>query len=212
MARQLVDIPRLVFRDVAQVAGGCAGPELALGDALARRYDRACCDPATRLHHGAVHHARFHADEARILKDAGVDEAHMADRHIGADARAFLELARDMDDGAVLDVGIGADANRRDVAAEHAAEPDIGIGRDLGIADDHRRRCHPRGIVDARQAIAERDDERRAHEASGSSSPAVSGNPSIRFMFCTAAPDAPLPRLSKRATSRTWAPSSDAKT
>ena len=27
-------------------------------------------------------------------------------------------------------------------------------------------------------------------------SPAFSGRPSMRFMFCTAAPDAPLPRLS----------------
>ena len=30
-------------------------------------------------------------------------------------------------------------------------------------------------------------------------SPSSSGNPSIKFMFCTAAPEAPLPRLSKRA-------------
>ena len=29
--------------------------------------------------------------------------------------------------------------------------------------------------------------------------PSSSGNPSIKFMFCTAAPEAPLPRLSKRA-------------
>src|SRR5699024_11665017 len=28
--------------------------------------------------------------------------------------------------------------------------------------------------------------------------PSSSGNPSIKFMFCTAAPEAPLPRLSKR--------------
>ena len=35
-------------------------------------------------------------------------------------------------------------------------------------------------------------------------SPAVSSNPSAMFMFCTAAPDAPLPKLSKRAVTRIW--------
>ena len=29
-------------------------------------------------------------------------------------------------------------------------------------------------------------------------------NPSINFKFCTAAPDAPLPRLSSRATRTAW--------
>ena len=35
-------------------------------------------------------------------------------------------------------------------------------------------------------------------------SPSVSSKPSIRFMFCTAAPLAPLPRLSKRAVTVSW--------
>ena len=39
------------------------------------------------------------------------------------------------------------------------------------------------------------------------SSPAVSGRPSIRFMHWTAAPEAPLPRLSNRAASSIWLPS-----
>ena len=37
----------------------------------------------------------------------------------------------------------------------------------------------------------------------------ASGRPSIRRMFCTAAPDAPLPRLSSRATSTAWASASE---
>jgi hypothetical protein len=40
----------------------------------------------------------------------------------------------------------------------------------------------------------------------------ASGNPSINRMFCTAAPDAPLPRLSSRATSTAWPYLSLAKT
>src|SRR5690606_31566759 len=43
-----------------------------------------------------------------------------------------------------------------------------------------------------------------AHAATPVSRPCVSGRPSIRFRFCTAAPAAPLPRLSSVATSSTW--------
>ncbi len=38
----------------------------------------------------------------------------------------------------------------------------------------------------------------------GARLPYSSGNPSISRMFCTAAPEAPLPRLSSRATSTAW--------
>src|SRR5882762_1785941 len=37
------------------------------------------------------------------------------------------------------------------------------------------------------------------HQRASTSKPADSGRPSIRFRFCTAAPLAPLPRLSRRA-------------
>ena len=44
--------------------------------------------------------------------------------------------------------------------------------------------------------------ERNLKSAGHTDSPASSGNPNIRFMFWTAAPDAPLPRLSSWATMR----------
>ena len=102
-----------------------------------------------------------------------------------------------MHDRAVLDVGVGADADWRDVAAQHAAEPDIGVGVDLGVADDHGGLCHPRLGRDARQGVPERQDEATAHGKSGScSNPVVSAMPSMAFMSCTAWPEAPFTRLS----------------
>src|SRR5258708_33645807 len=118
LLRKALDIERLLRRDVAQIARGRAGPELALGHAVARRHDGAGRDRGAALDHRAVHDAGLHADEARILERAGVDQRHVADGDMGADARPFLEHARDMHDSAVLDVGVGADADRRDIAAQ----------------------------------------------------------------------------------------------
>src|SRR6185312_229674 len=102
-----------------------------------------------------------------------------------------------MHDGAVLDVGIGADADRRDVAAQHAAEPDIGMGVYLGIADDHGCRGQPGLAGNPRRGAPERQDDGAAHGKSGScSNPVVSAMPSMAFMSCTAWPEAPFTRLS----------------
>src|SRR6266851_4251702 len=197
LLRQALDIERLLRRDVAQIARRRAGPELAFGHALARRHHRACRDPGAALDHRAVHDAGLHADEARILERAGMDQRHVADGDMGADAHPFLEHARDVHDRAVLDVGVGADADRRDIAAQHAAEPDVGIGGDLGVANDDRRLCHPRLRRDARQRVAEGQDEAAAHGNKGScSSPVVSAMPSMTFISCTACPEAPFTRLS----------------
>ena len=42
--------------------------------------------------------------------------------------------------------------------------------------------------------------------------PVVSSSPSAIFMLCTAAPEAPLPRLSSRAVSQNWSAAALAKT
>ena len=42
--------------------------------------------------------------------------------------------------------------------------------------------------------------------------PLVSSNPAMMFRFCTAAPLAPLPRLSSIASNRTWVWSGEPKT
>src|SRR5216684_763664 len=140
-------------------------------------------------------------DIERLLRR---DVAQIARRRAGPELAFGHALARrhhracgDLRARAVHDVGVGADADRRDIAAQHAAEPDVGIGGDLGVADDDRRLCHPRLRRDARQRVAEGQDEAAAHGNNGScSSPVVSAMPSMTFMSCTAWPEAPFTRLS----------------
>src|SRR5260370_8058361 len=101
LLRKALDIERLLRRDVAQIARGRAGPELALGHALARRHHRAGRDPGAALDHRAVHDAGLHADEARILERAGVDQRHVAHGDMGPDALPFLDPAPHIPDSAV---------------------------------------------------------------------------------------------------------------
>ncbi len=70
-------------------------------------------------------------------------------------------------------------------------------------------RAHPRRSGGARR-LRPRNAGKHRREASEvgarkspQTSPAASSSPSARFRFCTAAPEAPLPRLSSSATSRT---------
>jgi hypothetical protein len=101
------------------------------------------------------------------FEPAGVQQCHVADRDARADhaVEVFLAairrfLAGHVDDRTVLDVGTGADADRRVVAANDAIEPDVGIRADLDIADHDRVRRDKGGRVDARQNIAIGQDQR----------------------------------------------------
>ena len=92
-----------------------------------------------------------------------------------------------------------------------------------------RRRARPRSTPAARRRssplpLAGEVDSARAEPGEGTARPTLpspqpspasgrgSHNPSISFAFCTAAPDAPLPRLSRRATRSAWPCASFAKT
>ena len=113
-----------------------------------------------------------------------------------------------MDDRAVLDVGAGADADDVGVAAQtqetrfrtrgpiSTSPITAAVGRDQGVR------------VHARTDPVERDragrDRQRCSLRHRPAAVSASGMPSIRPMFCTAAPDAPLPRLSSRAISTAW--------
>src|SRR5712672_89314 len=46
-------------------------------------------------------------------------------------------VAHDVEDGAILNVGAGADADVVDVAADYRAGPDAGVGADDDVADDY---------------------------------------------------------------------------
>src|SRR5437899_9070248 len=89
-------------------------------------------------------------------------------------------------------------------------DPDLVGRQDLAahVADDVRQRVQ---IRQERQrgphrVAVQRADRLRIRRLAPAQvhSPAPSSRPSIRLRFCTAAPDAPLPRLSSRATSRAW--------
>ena len=53
---------------------------------------------------------------------------------IADEERVFV--AHYVEDAAVLDIGAGADADVVDVAADHGAGPDAGVGADDDVADD----------------------------------------------------------------------------
>ena len=61
----------------------------------------------------------------------------MADRDARANRRR-ADFAGNVNHRAVLDIGARADADRCHIAANHATEPDIGIGTNMHIADHHR--------------------------------------------------------------------------
>src|SRR5579859_5389610 len=83
--------------------GGAAGPDLARADHFLRRHEGAGRDHRTALDHRLVHDAGGHADHRVVLDRTSMDHRHVADHHAAADLGP-LPLARDMDDGAVLDV------------------------------------------------------------------------------------------------------------
>src|SRR5882672_3771361 len=163
--RQLGDVTPLLVAKGAHETRWAAAPELAARYALTRRHQRPGGDHGAALDDGAVADAGLHADEAAIFEATSMDQRHVPDRHIGADPHWRL-AGRAVDDGAVLNVAVGADDDRRDVAAQHAAEPDTGILADLDIADDDGAGRDEGAGGDAWENAAIGQDE-RLHRARG---------------------------------------------
>src|SRR5207253_2144392 len=101
------------------------GPELAGFDALSRGHHGAGRNPGAGLDDRPVHNAGFHADERAVFKTAGVDQGHVADGDALADPGVAVLDARDVHHRAVLHVGERTHMDRCEIAAEHAAEPDV---------------------------------------------------------------------------------------
>src|ERR1700687_1653667 len=69
--------------------------------------------------------------------------------------------------------------------------------------ENSRTQTGRRQASDARQCARFLcEDQSAIRVGDAQRSPVVSGKPSMMFKFCTAAPDAPLPRLSRTATRR----------
>jgi len=120
--------------------------------------ERASGDHRAALDHAIVQHRGVHADEGVVLDGAGVQERHVADRDVLADDGRHAARG-DVDHRAILDVAVLADTDARPVAAQHAGEPDAGVGGDVDIADQGGVGRNKRAGVDARHEIVERNDQ-----------------------------------------------------
>jgi len=97
-------------------------------DHCASRDDRAFPDA------GIVENDCADADETCVFDDAAVDGGVVADGDpISDDHRVLIALA--VEDGAVLNVGVRAYADRIDVAAKDGVHPDAGVFAELDVAD-----------------------------------------------------------------------------
>jgi PIN domain nuclease of toxin-antitoxin system len=139
---RVVQIILRVFEDqgavgIAELAAhlrGNAGPEGArrddgvLGENCAGGDYRPLADVAI------VQYRDAHTDEHRVLDTAAVDGGIVTDGDPVADLDT-IEMALAVEDGAVLDVGVGSDADRVHIAAQDGVHPDRGVFAEGDVAD-----------------------------------------------------------------------------
>src|SRR3546814_4381157 len=82
MFSSLAESGDLFGRQIANMAGGLSGPELAGRDTLAWRQHRACGEHGIAFDFTAVHHDSAKAHECAVVELAAVDHREMADQHI----------------------------------------------------------------------------------------------------------------------------------
>ena len=125
----------VLVREFAAEFGGNAGPESARGNDGVLGDDCAGGDDGTGADAAVVQDAGADADEALVFHDAAVDRGIVADGDpVADDDRVEVTLA--VEDGAVLDVGVGADADGVDVAAEDSIHPHGGLLAQGDVADE----------------------------------------------------------------------------
>ena len=128
----------------------------------------------------------------------------MAHGDIITDDGGFLPRIH-MHNGAILDIHALADGDEIGIAAQYAMIPDVGLLPNGDIADhggggrdeDAFMQCRPNAFKHIKRAAIGgllHVHDPTPYAAFGRS--AETGTPSIRPRFCTAAPEAPLPRLS----------------
>ena len=107
---------------------------------------------------GAIEDGAVHADQAFIADATGVDDGAVADGGPVADFAGVI--VGEMDDGAVLNIGVMADLDEVDIAAEHGVVPHAGVGAERDIAHDNGGASEVRALTEGGLA-AEKFDERR---------------------------------------------------
>jgi hypothetical protein len=99
------------------------------------RYESVGADERLRADLSAVEDRRAHADEAFVADGAGVDNRAVADGDpITDEAWKFIG---EMQDGVVLNVGVMADDDAIDVAAQDGVIPDAGMIAEGNVAKDN---------------------------------------------------------------------------
>lgn len=99
--------------------------------------------------HRAAEQNRTHADQGAFAYPRAVQDGAVTDGDVVLEHQPGLP-GLGMRDYIVLDVAIRADADRREVGAQHGAEPDAGILSDLDVANDGRVLGDERARRDAR--------------------------------------------------------------
>jgi len=135
VARVLQDeLAVLLAKSPAHFAGHTGDQRVGRDDGVLRD-DRASGDDGALADTRIVEDRRAHADQNGILKDAAVDGGVVADGDPVADDDG-VDVPHAMEDGAVLDVGVGPDADKVDVSADDGVHPNAGVFTEDNIADD----------------------------------------------------------------------------
>ena len=124
----------VLFGEFAAKLGGYAGPQGAGRNDGVFWDDGAGGDDGAGTDAAIVQHTGADADEAFVFNHAAMNRGVVADGDPVADNDP-VEIALAMEDGAVLDVGVGAYVNRIDVAAKHGIHPDRGVLPEGDVAD-----------------------------------------------------------------------------
>ena len=155
MLRRIIQLRDVLLAERAHAFGRIAQPEFAAAHGFARRNDRTGADETVVFDHRTIQHRRTHADQAGIADTAGMHDGAVADGDIvadqgrEADRLAAGSVVTDMEDGAILDISSGADADVVDVAADDGARPDRAVVADVHVADDGAGRVDEHAFAEA---------------------------------------------------------------
>src|ERR1044072_5907004 len=121
-------------------------------------------DDAAFANDDTVEDGGAHADEAAGFDRAAVERDGMAHRDVIVEDERILVLHH-VQDGTVLNIGAGADADVVDVTADNAERPNAGVFPNDHVADEDRCGINVSGGGDLRALVAVGADVRLAGNA-----------------------------------------------
>jgi len=143
----LEDQGAVLVGEFAAEFGGNAGPEGSWRDDGVFRNYGAGGNDGTGPNAAIVQDPGANTDKALIFNHASVNGSVVANGYPVAH-HYRVEVALAMEHGAVLDVGIGSDADGVYIAAKDGVHPDGGVGAESHIANKLGRNIDVAGVVD----------------------------------------------------------------